>query len=371
MDRYAEPPFQCKFHLVPHPQTADAFPIIEVPGNHKVPIRAKREGPNGEHIQRNTYYVRRQGPKSESPQRADEWDALIGRCVRNAREDLVSHIRNLVYGIVPTPEEPAEKEKESEKIKRWVSESRKRWEDLVQEKLPAERPSRYQHGIWTFAYSIIGTLTVPNLSELESMLKKVVGRETGWPVWWVPDLSYTIEPPYPRNGTLECWLKDAKPSDSAHSDFWRASPEGTMFLLRGHQEDCTPDKVSPGKYLWAETPIWDVGECLLHARRLSLALGDEEARITFTCTWEGLAGRTLRYWNAEKGRQTWFDQTKRTCQQPLVESSVLTISSKDIDPNLPEIVKEFTKVLYQSFRFYEPDMSLFQKEISKMRKRGM
>lgn len=143
------------------------------------------------------------------------------------------------------------------------------------------------------------------------------------------------------------------------------------FLLRGYQEDCTPDKVSPGKYLWADTPIWDVGECLLHARRLSLASGDEDARITFTCTWEGLAGRTLRYWSAEKDRETWFDQTKRTCQQPSVESSVLTISSKDIDPNLPEIVKEFTKVLYQSFSFYEPEMNLFQREISKMRKRGM
>lgn len=118
------------------------------------------------------------------------------------REDLVSHIRNLVSGIVPTPEEPAGKEKESEKIKRWVSESRKRWEDLLQEKLLAEHPSRYQYGIWTFAYSIIGNLAVPNLSELESMLKKVVGRETGWPAWWVPDLSYTVEPPYPLNGTL-------------------------------------------------------------------------------------------------------------------------------------------------------------------------
>ena len=286
--------------------------------------------------------------------------------------EIESAVRSILKsGTITNRNEASQEQLRAERMAGWIKDGRQRWNELVKKDLRDEIPSRYQHGIWTFAYSIIGTLTVPNLSELESMLKKVAGRETGWPVWWVPDLSYTVEPPYPRSGTLECWLKDAKPSDSAHSDFWRASSEGTMFLLRGYQEDCTPDKVSPGKYLWAETPIWDVSECLLHARRLSLALGDEEARITFTCTWEGLAGRTLRHWSADRDEETWFDMTKRTCQQPLVESSVMTISSPDIEPNLPEIVKEFTKVLYQSFRFYEPEMNMFQREISKMRKRGL
>ena len=370
VDKYAKPPFHCKFSLIPYPQTAECFPMIEVPGDQKVPIRAKRDGPNGEHVQRNTYYIRRQGPKSESPQRSDEWEALIGRCVRKAREELVSHFRNIVYGIGPQMEGPSAGATEPEKIKRWISEGRERWADLVGEKLSAERPSRYQHGTWTFSYLITGDLTIPDFSQLESVLKRVEGHETGWPVWWVPDLSYTVEPPYPRNGILECWLKDARPPDSAHSDFWRASPEGKMFLLRGYQEDSTPDKVSPGKYLWAETPIWGVGECLLHARRLSAILGDEEAEITFSCSWEGLAGRTLRYWNAEKDEETWFDQTKRTCHQRSVESPLLTVSSKDVEPNLPEIIKDVTKVLYQAFRFYEPEMNLFQRETAKIRKRG-
>ena len=290
---------------------------------------------------------------------------------KSLRADVENAVRSILKGGVITRQDGiSQEQQESKTLEDWIQAGRKRWEELVAKDLPDENPSRYKYGIWTFAYSIVGDFSIPDLSELQSILERVEGRETGWPVWWVPTLSHDVDPPYPRNGNVECWIKDAVPPDAAHSDFWSASLEGMMYLLRGYREDCNHQKVEPGKYLWVETPIWDVGVCLQHARRLSSDLGNENAQIMFRCTWEGLAGRTLRYRSAEKDRETWFDRTKRTCHQVSVESPVMTVSSKDIESNLPEIVKEFTKVLYQGFRFYEPEMGFIQQEISKMTKGG-
>jgi len=78
VQRYADPPFHCEVYHALHPQSGLLFPIVTVPGGHKVPIRAKRDGPNGEHVRQNTYYIRGLGPTSEPPQFGQEYDELIG-----------------------------------------------------------------------------------------------------------------------------------------------------------------------------------------------------------------------------------------------------------------------------------------------------
>lgn len=80
---YAEPSFHCEVHQVSDAASGHPFPVITVPGNHKVPIRAKRDGPNNRHVRINAYYIRRPGPSSEVIQTADEWNALVGRCIKN------------------------------------------------------------------------------------------------------------------------------------------------------------------------------------------------------------------------------------------------------------------------------------------------
>jgi hypothetical protein len=57
--RYAEPAFHCDLHQVEHPESGDAFPVIVVPGRHRVPIRAKRDGPLRRHVSTHSYYIRR------------------------------------------------------------------------------------------------------------------------------------------------------------------------------------------------------------------------------------------------------------------------------------------------------------------------
>ena len=266
---YAEPPFHCSVYHTIHPKTGLTFPIIIVPGQNRVPIRAKRDGPNREHVRLFSYYIRRPGPKSEVPQSAQEWDELIGRCIRASRQDLLEDIRNILLGFETSTQQVNPTEESSKNFVQWVKDSRNRFETLVTDILSSEQPSRYSYGTWTASYAIVADISPPNLVSFLETLRKVEGHETGWPVWLV--LSGDEKRPYPFDGLIECWLATSRQGEPAHSDFWRASPSGMMFLLRGYQED---EEYSPAGTIFDFTiPIWRVAECLLHAERLAKALG--------------------------------------------------------------------------------------------------
>jgi len=97
--RYADPIFHCSVKEV------EGHPVIGIPGGHKVPIRAKRDGPNGE-IQQHVYYIRRAGPNSEAPQNGLEWDEVIRRCIDNREAELESMVTRVVKAQKLEPEEP-------------------------------------------------------------------------------------------------------------------------------------------------------------------------------------------------------------------------------------------------------------------------
>jgi len=323
--RYAEPPFQCDVYHVRHPETGHLFPVVVVPGGHRVPIRSKRDGPNGGHVRQNLYYIRRPGPQSEPPQSGREWDELIGRCVAAARNDLLERIREILQESSATPSGTLGRlQAEKQALEGWINESTTRLKSLVAQKLSDEEPSRYSKGTWQVAYSILGNLRSLTLDELLDVLRKVKGHETGWPPWWVPTRDEIR--PYPYDGVVECWLKETRSASlfgesrsdnfrfTADSDFWRASPKGMMFLLRGYQEDSSP-RVDPGTVLDVTLPIWRTGECLLHAQRLAIALGGESASVMFRFTWEGLSGRMLSSW--AEPRRILFDRMGRRDRIPL------------------------------------------------------
>ena len=131
-----EPSFHCDVHILAAPDGAQ-YPIITVPGGHRTPIRAKSDGPNGQTVKQHSYYIRRPGPQSEVPQTAAEWDALIRRCVANAREDLLNQFRSILGGQAPAEPPPSE----LEVVGTWFDASMKRWNELVKG-LPADDPKR-------------------------------------------------------------------------------------------------------------------------------------------------------------------------------------------------------------------------------------
>jgi predicted HTH transcriptional regulator len=122
INRYAEPTFHCDLQIIPAPGSSDKYPVIVVPGGHRVPVRAKRDGPNGQIIQQNVYYIRRPGPQSASPQSAQEWDALMRRCLSNAREELLNSFRLLMDGAPQLVSET-----DLDRVKQWSESSKARW----------------------------------------------------------------------------------------------------------------------------------------------------------------------------------------------------------------------------------------------------
>lgn len=227
---YAHPPFHCQVYHVRHPDTGLTYPVVRVPGGHRTPIRSQRDGPEQKHVRMNTYYIRRPGPKSEAPQTAQEWDDLIARCIRAAREELLDSIRHILTGYggqepsgTPSPANP--ETMTDNQLTSWIEQCLERFEALCREELVGEEPSRYAHGTWLVAYSVSGQFERPDLSRFMQIVREVQGHETGWPPWWVPNREDWR--PHPYNGVIECWMREDhdKTHEGASSDFWRASPQ--------------------------------------------------------------------------------------------------------------------------------------------------
>lgn len=364
---YADPPFHCEVHYVSHPHTREPFPIILVPGGHRVPIRAKRDGPGTRHVRQNAYYIRRPGPSSEPPRTAQEWDNLLRRCLLAHREELLNSIRAILLGETPSPAAGLEAARKA--LEEWFLQSRVRWKAAVTERLGETGQERYEHGTWTVVYAIIGDFELPSLSGLLELLRRVEGHESGWPPWWVP----TRDPikPYAYEGVVECLIAEPEHdgffSDGAHSDFWRASREGKLFLLRGYHDDGNEARekgIQPGMVFDFVLPIWRVAECLFHAHRLATRLAGQSASVLIRFTWEGLANRVLSNWACPER----YLSHARKCYQSAVTSELL-ISAGDIVDQLPEAVKEVTNPLYEAFDFFDMPLSVIKEELEKMRGR--
>ncbi|UCH86936.1 MAG: putative DNA binding domain-containing protein [Dehalococcoidia bacterium] len=358
--RYAEPQFHCDIYHATRHDSGLRFPVVVVPGGHGVPIRSRRDDPQRKHIRQNEYYIRRPGPKSEPPQSGQEWDDLIRRCIQAAREELLEDIRRIIYGPggLSPPSESAVRELDA-----WEKESEERWLELIHQQFPSIHQSPFAFGVWMTSYILRGKFHKPSLGDLLDILSQVKGHETGWPPWWVPTRSGIA--PHPYKGAVECSLIDIS-RDSAHSDFWRASRSGRMFLVRGYQEDSPENETyKPGTVFDLTLPVWRVGEVLLHASRLAAALqggdaGDSEVQVKMR--WTGLKGRELVTW----AQPPILLDEGRICHQEEVESELI-IPVSDISSQLPEFVAQLTRPLYEVFDFFQPSMGMFHQQLSRMR----
>ena len=165
-------------------------------------------------------------------------------------------------------------------------------------------------------------------------------------------------------------MKNVSDPGPALSDFWRASPEGKMFLVRGYQEDQSmgpmgPDR-PPGTLFSLSLPIWRIAECLLHAERLARALGDESARVVFATEWDGLSGRQASYWPSRYGLLTASPPGTALKGQA---ASAREVDADRISEELERIVQALVAPLFEVFGFFEVPADLVFDEIAKLRQR--
>jgi hypothetical protein len=363
---YAEPPFHCAVHLVAH-KTSGLHPIIVVPGGHRVPVRARRGGPSGQTVQQHCVYIRRPGPRSEQPQTGREWDELFGRCLDARRDELLDRIRDLLSGR-PSDAAPSRAETRKSRLEGWINDCENRWRRRI-ETLPPDSPSRCAFGYFTFAYALESASQL-SLAELLEVLRGAP-RLTGWNVWWAPTRQEIA--PYPSDGAIECWIggdtnaEHQADRDAAHSDFWRVSPAGMAFLLRGYQEDGSPAAqagIKPGTVLDASLPIWRVAEGLLHAAYASKRLN--ATAVSFAAHYTGLKGRRLTHWD----RIDYIDWAGGISRDDGVWLSA-DVAADSIEPNLAEIVRTVLSPFYERFDFTRLPPEVVQRELNKLRKRDV
>lgn len=358
VDRYADPGFHCTVQLVTRAADGLQYPVILIPGGHKVPIRSKRGAPNNE-IMADRYYIRRPGPASEPPQGGHEWDELIRRCVRNNTDEIASLVRDVLEGRAPKVDAPPDA---AARLAQWDAGSMARWATLL-EAFPANSYVRMPHGHYRVACVVDGVaLDLPGLREV---MQRAAQHLTGWPPWWWPTRQEIA--PYIHDNTIECHIAEhVANADAAHSDYWRASTSGELFIIRGYIEDAlSADRrpVQPGTAFDLTLPVWRIGECLLFIQRFAEEAGAAQSAVTVRCEWTGLQNRHL---TVLSGRRVLFDDhTSRTNTY----TATITTPAERISAALPEIVRELVHPLYALFDFFQPPATLYSEELGRMQRR--
>jgi transcriptional regulator with XRE-family HTH domain len=275
------------------------------------------------------------------------------RALGGRGEEAAAHLRDEV--IVPQ-HRVSGRQKPSSTVAELDRSGRQRLDERVRGEF-GDVATVYSAGAWSVAYTALGSSL--SLSQLKTALNEVHGHETGWPPWWVPTRNEIR--PEPREGGIECWIKDNAETQAGHADFWRAEPGVRLFLLRGYQEDEITGQ--PGAVLDLTLPIWRVGECLLHASRMARYVS--APTVKFLVHWTGLDGRELRSIASPEQLMP----PGRVCHQDTISTYVQT-TPNEIEDRLPSLVEALVASLFELFDFYVPPLSLYTGELAKMRDRS-
>jgi transcriptional regulator with XRE-family HTH domain len=270
-----------------------------------------------------------------------------------------------ILRVVGLIEEPAEDD--AQEI--FVQEAFARWRELTA-KLPEDSPGRFPHGWYRIDYALEGDLKEVELHKLRQILAQAELRLTGWPAFWIP----TREDIAPReiDGVIECWLAPADDGtdrvfrDAAHCDFWRATPTGRMFLIRGYQED-SQETFSPGTIFDTGLPIWRLGEALLHAARLAALLKAEESSniaVKFRVLYTGLTGRVLKAWTNPLA-DLFVEGSAARSDEAMLEA---IIPAADIEKNLVTHVFPLVTSLYERFSVTGLSINRVHAEVERLQK---
>ncbi|MBC7102520.1 MAG: helix-turn-helix domain-containing protein [Parvibaculum sp.] len=250
----------------------------------------------------------------------------------------------------------------------FVKEAFARWRRLTA-KLSEDSPGRFADGWYRIDYELVGDLRDVSLTELEEFLAKAKVRHTGWAMFWIPTRPEIT--PREIDGTLECWHapneidKERMFDDPAHCDFWRAAPEGRMFLMRGYQEDSV--ETFPPRTIFDTTlVIWRLSEALLHANRMALLMrrseGDE-ITVKLRAMYTGLTGRILRSW-ANPQWDPVIDRQPARSDECVVETITPATSIED---RLAHLVFPLVTSIYERFGVTGIPFEAIEREVRRFR----
>jgi hypothetical protein len=353
INKYADPHLDCNISHLIHPSTGHEHTFIIVPGGHTVPIMSAKDLPGTIMSQR--CYTRKPGPKSEEPFTSEEWRALINRCVRNGRNDLLDAFRIIMQGHSLDTLSQAQ----IDELEEFRNESFGRWQSRV-EKTEENAPARFNFGFYEQTYRLHDVTAAAGLTDLKSRMSSASEiKMTGWDPFAI--IQRKPIAPVPAGDVIEAWLghPDDGPADCAHSDFWRARPGGLFYGIRGFDEDCS-QKIKAGTSIDLVMPIWRIGETLLYVARVAREFGDDP-EISMSITYSGLMNRVMR--NVFGGRYLSYD---RQCIVDVISMRGRERASV-IEENTSEVMVSLLRPLYEAFDFAPLSVDLISQELRKFR----
>lgn len=352
--RFAEPEFHAKVTTVEHPETGIRHPIIILPDTLPVPVMSRRDCEGI--IKQNCCYIRKPGPRSDVPTNSGDWRGLLDRCARANTDELLESFRAIMSGRTEAPAQRGT----VDKLREFCRAAHSRLNELAADEAP-DSPARFPHGAYEVAFSLIGAQPAEGLTELQDQLLAARRIQyTGWPPFMEPPRTDLAS--YAHEDFVEVWLgrrvPDHVPDEPHHCDFWRASPDGRLYTIRGYVEDALA-QYEPGTVFDVALPVWRVGEAVLHTLRLAETFPGTDA-IAIWCRYTGLNGRALVSVNGN--RLIFGDDVCRTD-----EITLETQTSLDrIRDNLPEVLHGLLKPLYERFNFFRLPMQLVEEELDRM-----
>lgn len=354
INRFADPEFHCELSFAIHPVTKIEHAFVSVPSDIGVPVMSSRDCEGV--IAARKCYIRKPGPRSEEPFDAQEWRALLDRCVRSGRESMLDSIRAIVQGRAGSVPQRAV----GEGLTAFTEATRSRWADLVAS-LPADDPARFPHGHYELGFEILDAKPLPNLGELRRAMQQASAvKHTGWGPF--VQLSRQEYEPRVVGGAIEAWLglpaERVLGRNPAHSDFWRADASGRLVLIRGYDEDDAPRR-EPGRWIDVTLPVWRVGEAILFVGRLAELFG-EDLSFLVRCRYLGLRGRVL---TSLEGRRMLFEDRRCADNEVTLERQITRMQARD---NLVEVLHALLSPLYERFSFFELSEKLVSEEVDRL-----
>lgn len=271
-----------------------------------------------------------------------------------------------ILRVVGLIEEPAEDG--AQEI--FVREAFARWNELTAN-LPVDSHGRFPHGWYRIDYALEGDVKTVELLRLQPMLAKAFVPHADWPMFWTPKHNDEIAP-HEVDGVLECWLasgdvKFGRKLDPAEfCDFWRAAPNGRMFLIRGYRED-RQETFPPGTVFDMGLAIRRLAEALLHAERLAALLKREEGgtvTVKFRAFFTGLSGRVLRAWSNPL-TDLLLEGTAARSEEAMLEA---VIPAAEIEKDLAALVYPLVVSLFERFGVTGLSVTRVRAEIERFRK---
>jgi hypothetical protein len=303
-------------------------------------------------------YVRKPGPRSEEPFTTEEWRRLLERCLHARRESMLDAIRVIVQGHT----NPLAAIEAGARLTEFSDAARSRWRALTED-LPEGDPGRMPHGRYELEFEIVGVQSAAGTVQLLDRMREASRtRHTGWGPF--VQLTRPQLEPRPVDGNVEAWLGpidvDRATRDAGHCDFWRASPAGLLFLMRGYEEDAE-QRFRPGTIIDFTLPIWRVGEAMLYVARLAQQFDTGDPDILVRCHYYGLRGRRLDC--LQPGRSLSTEYIPSDDEAALQTQA----TARQLDDNLVEVLHTLLSPLYERFSFFELPRDLVRMEIDQMR----